>query len=358
MIRHRAQILLIQKEGIEFTLVLPENIRLSRLFVNANWAHIIDPRSYKASDFKGLLQVPTTQFKSFEEQNDAVNKIMDKILGSLEGFTRSDIAAIEWSLNEITDNVINHSGSEVGGLVQLSTFQRGNKRVEYIVCDAGIGIPKSLRQTMTSLTSDSDALYHAIQEGVTKNKETNQGNGLFGTFEISRVSEGYLHIHSGYASLSYDKIRGLRSKAETIPFNGTLVIGCIDYSNPGLLGKALKFGGKTHNPLDYIESKFEGDDLNLHFAMKTEAKSFGSRKAAEPINIKLKNLCKLSKNDKIIIDFKDVVVISSSFADEVFGKLFIEMGPITFMQKFEFINTASTVKSLIDRAITQRSQMK
>jgi hypothetical protein len=91
------------------------------------------------------------------------------------------------------------------------------------------------------------------------------------------------------------------------------------------------------------------------FCMKDEAVTFGSRKAAEPINIKLKNLAELYVDQKIFIDFKDVPVISSSFADEVFGKMFVEMGPLAFIQKFEFMNTSNTVRSLIDRAITLRS---
>jgi hypothetical protein len=57
---------------------------------------------------------------------------------------------------------------------------------------------------------------------------------------------------------------------------------------------------------------------------------------------------------RIVIDFADVPIVSSSFADEVLGKLFLELGPVTFVQKFEFRNIASTVQQLLDRAITQR----
>jgi len=350
-----SQISLLKQEGVTTSLILPTTDKLSRLFLNANWAYIIDPKSFEKSVFKGLKQVPTTQFRNSEEQFLAVNSIMDKILGSLEGFSRGDLAAIEWSLNEVTDNVINHSESKIGGFVQLSTFQRNIKRVEYVVCDAGIGIPRTLREAKPEITSDSDAIHQSIQEGVTRNKKSNQGNGLFGAYQISSVSEGYLEIHSGNGSLISNKKGGLHIRTEPIPFNGTLLIACIDYSNPDLLGTALKFGGKPHYPLDFIENKFEDDRGKIKFIMSTEASSFGSRKAAEPINIKLKNLSKICSNSRISIDFEQVAVVSSSFADEVFGKLFVEMGPLLFMQKFEFINISQTVKSLIDRAITLRS---
>lgn len=345
--------------GIDFNLILPKNEKLSRLFINTNWAHIIDPEKYERSSFRGLKQVPATQFYTFEEQTSAVNHILEIMLNSLSGFSREDFAAIEWSINEITDNVINHAQSDIGGFVQLSTFQRNRQKIEYVVCDAGVGIPNSLRPTHPEIRSDSEAIDHAIREGVTKNPKSNQGNGLFGAFQISRVSQGYMEIHSGNGHLFYNHRQGLHIKTEQIPFSGTLVVACIDYSNPGVLSKALKFGGKPYYPKDYIETKFEDKNGNkMIFSMKNESSSFGSRKAAEPVNTKLINLCSMCQGCKIYIDFEDVPVISSSFADEVFGKLFVEMGPLNFIQKFEFRNVTETVKSLIDRAISLRSSTK
>jgi anti-sigma regulatory factor (Ser/Thr protein kinase) len=351
-----AQVCSMKQQGIDFKLVLPQKEILARLFMNTNWAHIIDPVQYELSKFRGLRQVPTAQFHSSDEQNAAVNRILNIILGSLSDFTRGDLAAIEWSLNEISDNVINHADSPVGGFLHLSTFRRDTKRLEYVVCDAGVGIPETLRQGKPEITTDSDALDHAIREGITKDIAKNQGNGLFGAFQISRVSKGYLEIHSGYGSLIYNDKHGLHIRREQIPYKGTLVVACTDYSDPGLLAEALKFGGKPHYPVDFIETRFEDADGNrVSFMMKEEASSFGSRKAAEPINTKLKNLANLCGECKVFIDFAGVPVISSSFADEVFGKLFLEFGPLAFIQKFEFMNTTDTVRSLIDRAINLRS---
>jgi anti-sigma regulatory factor (Ser/Thr protein kinase) len=351
-----AHVCRLRLNSIDFRLILPSKDILSRLFINANWAHLIDPDHCDRSTFRGLRQVPTTQFYTFSEQAKAVDTILQIILGSLTGFTRSDLAAIEWSLNEITDNVINHSKSEIGGLVQLSTFRRDQKRIEYVVCDTGVGIPQTLREGMPEIRSDNEALDFAIREGVTKNKVSNQGNGLFGAFQVSCVSEGYMEIHSGCGILRYNKKDGLHITRVTVPFHGTLVVSCIDYSNPGLLGEALKFGGKIHQPADFLEMKFEDEAGDkVVFFMKNEAVTFGARKAAEPINMKLKNLAELYKDQKIFIDFADVAGISSSFADEVVGKLFIDMGPLAFIQKFEFKNTNNIVRSLIDRAIMLRS---
>jgi len=56
-----------------------------------------------------------------------------------------------------------------------------------------------------------------------------------------------------------------------------------------------------------------------------------------------------------VVDFKGVDVISSSFADEVFGRLYVLLGPLGFGSVFKFQNINREVAALIDRAIIQRS---
>ena len=62
----------------------------------------------------------------------------------------------------------------------------------------------------------------------------------------------------------------------------------------------------------------------------------------------------MSGAKKIAVDFGGIPLRSSSFADEVFGKLFTDIRPMVFMRKFGFKNTLATVNQLIDRAISQR----
>jgi len=127
---------------VEFEVLLPEDGKLAKLFRNANWAHFLDPEKNLPSQFKGFSQVPATHFTNAEEQRQAVNRIVNGILGAIPNLERTELAALEWSVNEITDNVLVHSQSPIGGLVQVSTFQKAKKLVEYIVVDAGVGIRK------------------------------------------------------------------------------------------------------------------------------------------------------------------------------------------------------------------------
>lgn len=351
------QVIALRSKGTEILAQLPDLPKLRTLFRNSNWAYLLDPTNHSQSSFQGYKHVPATQFSSSTEQQAAVNAIVDVLLGAMTGIDRSDYAAMEWALNEITDNVLTHARTEAGGLVQVTTFEMTRRRVEFVVCDAGATIPATLREGHREITSDTQALERAIREGITRDKSLGQGNGLFGTFQVCRISKGAFHIHSRYANLSYDENRGLHIKTEQIPYNGTLVVATVDCSRPGVLQDALKFEGQKYLPTDRIEMKYEaGAPEAFSFMLAEETSSFGSRPAGEPVRNKLANLAAMcSGNRRVVLDFKDVPLVSSSFADEAFGKLFLQMGAIRFMQTFEFHNISDTVRSLIDKAIAQRA---
>ena len=69
----------------------------------------------------------------------------------------------------------------------------------------------------------------------------------------------------------------------------------------------------------------------------------------------MKNL--LSMQHLLAVDLDGIGVISSGFADEVFGRLFYELGPRSFMTRIELRNVDKTVEGLIDRAILQRTKL-
>ena len=353
-----AQVSRMHLAQIDFELILPNKEELRRLFYNANWAHFLAPRANDPSVFKGHKQVPATQYSKSEDQFKAVNRIANAILGAIPDIAREDFAALEWSINEITDNVMVHAQSPVGGFVQVSTFSRTKKRLAFIVADAGVGIPVTLRKGYPEISSDADALDKAIREGVTRDTSIGQGNGLFGSYQICSHSGGYFQMDSGYAKLIFSQKAGLHVRAEPVPYDGTLVVAEIDFSVPRLLEEALKFGGRVHHPTDYVTARYEDNESDrIRFRIADEATAFGSRIAGTPVRNKLLNLEKMCPKQRIWIDFEDVALISSSFADEVVGKLFAEFGPMRFMGRFQLTGASSTVQSLIDRAISQRMSL-
>lgn len=350
-----ANMMQLRRAGIDCKLILPEATRLAGLFRNTGWAHLIDPAHHPASVSKSFVNVPAVVFSSPAEQKAAVDKLMDTILSSMTFLDRKDLEAIEWSLNEISDNVLVHAQSDVGGVLQMTTYS-AKRRVEFVVADAGLGIPHTLRSSHPEINSDATALERAVREGVTRDRKIGQGNGLFGSFQVAQVSKGYFHIHSGHAHLGYDEKRGLRISSEQIPHHGSVIVGCLDCSDPSTLGEALRLEGYSSQPYGYIEERFTPEPGGeIIFRLKTEASSFGSRLAGEPIRTKLTNLVQLHPTQKVIVEFEGITLISSSFADEVIGKLFVELGPINFMRSIEIRTVSRTVRSLLDRAIVQRS---
>ncbi|ERJ57143.1 STAS-like domain-containing protein [Sphingobacterium paucimobilis] len=85
-----------------------------------------------------------------------------------------------------------------------------------------------------------------------------------------------------------------------------------------------------------------------------EATGFGTRKSGLQIRTKIRNLLNAKQNYPIIIDWEGVPVISSSFADELIGKLFLEMGAMTFSSYVKNRNMESLVRNLLDKAVAQR----
>lgn len=341
---------------IDFDLVLPEDDNLQRLFKNSNWAHLIAPKKFALSDFSSPIHMPAVRYRDSDEQHRIVNDILDKMLTSITGFNRSHFKAVEWSINEITDNVLVHSESPSGGLVQF-TAMKNAKRVEFVVCDCGIGIPKSLRSSGLDVGSDVDALSRAIEQGVTRDKSIGQGNGLYGSYQIAIKSGANFSLHSGNATLYYAAKTGMHTRKEATTMVGTTVVCAIDYTQPLLLEDALKIKNQKQkfSPVDLVEIKYESTaDGNIIFILKDESVSFGSRIAGTPVRKKLQNLISFLENNKVVVDFQDIHLISSSFADEVFGKLFLALGPLEFSTKLELRNVDSTIKLLIDKAIVQR----
>jgi hypothetical protein len=356
-----SQALAYQDSGITFSLKLPEKKNLNSLFNNTGWAYLIDPLRNDQPTARSYKNLPTTRYQTSGEQGAVVNEMIDTMYGAVGDLDREDFNAVEWSINEITDNVLNHSNSRIGGLVHVFT-QANNKRLQFIVADAGRGIPATLRDYYPQIPDDIDALQNAIKEGYTSKPDDNQGNGLYGSYRVCSVSGGSFRILSGHAVLTHyyeprQETPVTRFSNSSIPFSGTLVSAEIDYSVPNLVATALNFGGQVHYPVGRVELHYELEEKDEYrFIISEETRSCGNRGSGEFVRNKLLNLSRTEQNPRIIIDLRDIPIISSSFADEAFAKLFLEVGPLRFTQVFQMINMESTVEQLINRAITQRME--
>jgi len=160
---------------------------------------------------------------------------------------------------------------------------------------------------------------------------------------------------SGRLYATLDKSNNTEGKKQN-SFTGTSVSGQIKMNKSFLIGEALSFEGMLpYKPVNIIDLQYEMEDKDcLLIKMKTETTGFGTRNAGRQMRTKILNLINSRPNFPIYMDWEGIPVISSSFADEYMGKLFLDLGPLDFSARVRNKNMELLVKQLLDKAILQR----
>lgn len=346
----------LRRERKDVSVTLPASEYLQRLFLNTNWAHLLQPDGYPPSETSHPRHVPARRFGTAEQQHRLVGETLNVLLGGIPSLQRDDLTALEWSIQEITDNVLNHAECDLGGILQVNTFER-DRKVGVGVADSGRGILASLGEGHPELRHDADAIYKALEAGVTRASDSGQGNGMAGALRIATRSGGHIEITSGRAQVvcrpeeSNPYTRGPQQHLQ-----GTFVYFEIDLDSEFELSEALAFGNGPRRPIDVVETLYETDDGSaISLQLRDERVGFGSRMAGMQIRTKCLNLLDAEPEKPLRLDWDGVPVISSSFADELVGKLFAELGPLVFSARIRNIGMRRVVHGLIDKAIMQRA---
>ena len=344
----------LRAKGIEVYIILPKQDDIRKLFRSVNWAYFLSPEQFEKSESTHDRHLVTRRFENAEEQKKVVDDFMDVILRNLS-IPKDIVSGIEWSINEITDNVLNHANSKNGGLIQASTYEKEQKIV-FAVVDSGRGILKSMQEGFPELRTELDAIGEAIKAGVTRNPKYGQGNGLAGSLRVTTFTGGSLEILSGNGRMKVTENENTKKPLNKVHYQGTMVCGEINLVDDFSISNALDFDGKgNYIALDVIDTKYEMEEEDcLMLIMKDETTGFGSRRSGHQIRTKVKNLLNAKPNYPIIIDWNGIPVISSSFADEFIGKLFLEMGAMTFMSLVKNKFMEPLIRGLLDKAISQR----
>ena len=170
------------------------------------------------------------------------------------------------------------------------------------------------------------------------------------------MSEGSFSIASGLAQIRVQagETRNYkRRKAER--FQGTVVYAELGLDARFHLSEALGLGGDPHQPTDIIETVYQTDELDgMLLKLREESTGFGSRKAGVQLRTKCMNLLNAEPAKPLVMDWEKVPLVSSSFADELIGKLFASLGPLAFSARIRNIRMEAVVRALIDKAIMQR----
>lgn len=305
---------------------------------------------------------------SYKEGPNILNKVWEFTADDIgiivnaysEGLSRMDrypkgfLAATEWALYEVMDNVIQHSNVSSGyvmGQVHPSTHH-----IAFTVFDLGQGIYNSLQNSSHHPENEADAISLAIQESVTRDESIGQGNGLFGLSSLIKQGDSRLNITSGKGFYSYaygNPITRCDCPVISKKVNMTTVDFMLDYSKDISLRDALIFNGEIHTPISFLIDNLKELDGNTLIKVKEESNGTGTRQAAVQIKNKVLNILKESPKI-IVLDFTGISMISSSYADELLAKLFCDLGLFQFNRVIRIIGLSDEQQLILQRSVIQR----
>ncbi|MBX2978938.1 MAG: STAS-like domain-containing protein [Flavobacteriales bacterium] len=288
------------------------------------------------------------------------NEVHWIVNGFIKAFEKSDVfekgvlQGLQWCINESMDNVLLHSGQEVGYV--MAQIHKTSKHVALTVFDSGQGIYNSLRASPHRPRHAIDALTLSLQERVTRDRNIGQGNGMFGLRRVIEFNEGRLALTSHSASYL---IQGREARTfDKIPFPSrdracTTVDIQLDYGREVSIAEALMFDGQSYIPVDMRFEAMEDEHGQIRYCIQSESEGFGTRMAAARARNDIMNLIN-SHSGVVLLDFEGIELISSSYADEFVGKLVVMFGFVGFNQRFRLVGMSSLVQGIVHRSVAMR----
>lgn len=291
--------------------------------------------------------LPLRRIASADDVYATVNAVCDLVLHQFDN-ARQFVGALEWATNEIVDNILNHSESRTPGAVCAQYFPNKH-RLDVGICDIGRGIKASLGTTR-QIWSHGDAVTTALQRGVTRDPAVGQGNGMAGSLEIATLNHGTFEVWTGDVVYRVDGAvkRGFL-KVPELP--GTGVMFSLDTTRPVDLSTTWIASGTWTFINVEAERIAEAGGLDVaRVCINT-----GSRPPAERLRRKI--LAILPEMEKpLCLDFSGVRSASSSFLDELLGRLAQDhaLGDRVFESVVQLQGMDPIVRKMANVVIAQR----
>lgn len=335
-----------KKNGIDFYYDIDPSDYLSKCNFSAP--------QYYTNDEITLLTSPFDQIIKYNNSSQ-VAAFTQRCVDSISHQTVCEDGILEsliWCINEVMDNVLVHSNSNFGYV--LAQFHSNSKHIALCISDTGIGIFNSLKRGSHRPKRAIDALTLSIQEGIGDGQ--GQGNGLFGLNQIVKSNGGRLTLTSGPASIMVVGNDAIK-KYDYLPYidqlyQGTNVDFQLDLNKKVDLKTAFSSIGGFDGFDIRIDDMLQENDTILYDVFK-HCEGTATREAGRLLRNDILNTLRRSRK-RIILDFSNIVTVSSSFIDELVAKLIIEMGIISFNQMIMLGGVNETVKYLCERSIYMR----
>ncbi|MBP0019524.1 MAG: STAS-like domain-containing protein [Cyanobacteria bacterium SBLK] len=165
----------------------------------------------------------------------------------------------------------------------------------------------------------------------------------------------FLKYFLSFNTFGFLGIRASKTKTwEKVPFlshdnNCTTVDFQIDFDKEISIKDAL--GG--YEPTNLRLENIQDDSDNIVYKFAEKSSGTGTRQSGLAIKNEILNISNQT-NSLIVLDFKDISIVSSSFADELIGKLVVKFGFIGFTQRFKLTNMNEFIQTIINRSVFQR----
>lgn len=341
---------LLTNKGNKIKCILPKEEEWKRLFLNANWAHYLSPYEYSLNEADWAHHLPTVNYLDGNAQYKVCSEFADVFLRTLD-LDINQLRGLQFAIAEITDNVLSHSESQIGGFVQVTKLR---EKIDFCVVDGGVGILSTLRTAYPELRSDEDAIRKAVLPNVTRG--LGKGRGLAGTLGLAQLSAGSFRVASGTTEVIWHPSGESEAKKMSSPFFGTIVDVQISLSTPININQVFEkaLGVSDFVPEDIIRSKYTLDDINddsRRVVLRNEPDGLTSRVAGIRTLSLCRNLLKSDPTQALILDWTGVNTVSNSYADEVIGKLYQELGSDKFRNKIQIANCDESVRSILNSVI-------
>lgn len=207
------------------SIYVPPNNRLVARYLDRVEFNKLLTGSHVADDFARHPPSGFRPFQTFDCAEDLDDLARSLTMAGTEALAidEKDQMAVLLAITEITQNVLDHANSSVGG---FAIAQRAVSRQEFevAVADAGIGIPASLRKNpdYQDVADDGQAISLALSPGVTASPDGgNRGVGLSAIRSFLRENGGTLMVRSGTGAVEDGERQVTRRNLP--PIGGTVV---------------------------------------------------------------------------------------------------------------------------------------
>ena len=290
--------------------------------------------------------VPIKLVESGDDVFEVVSSIADLVLQQFDS-AREFLPAFEWAVNEIVDNIFIHSQTKSPGVVCGQLFAKAGK-LNIAICDQGIGIRESLSGSY-ALETDEEAILKAVERGITRDPDVGQGNGMAGALEILSRNQGDFKVWSGDATFEIKGgVRRAIHKGARIEGTGLL----LSFN----LGRPVKLGDTWIGERGWSYIDAEAERISEQgIVVKDVCSHTGSRPPATRLRRKIVAILP-EMDGSLSLDFEGIKTISSSFLDELLGRLMRELGEKKFKEAIVIKGLSELQMNMANNVIGQRMQ--